>query len=74
MANEATVFFVVCPECGDKVPLPPQSVGENRSDLWNVVACLECNYPIDYDCDQIDSMPWIQWYELLQSKVLSRAE
>jgi hypothetical protein len=69
MAGESTVFFVVCPECGDKVPLPPQAVGENRSDLWNTVGCLDCSCAINFNCDQVDSMPMIQWQELIQSKV-----
>ncbi len=65
MESESTVYFVFCPECGDRVPLPPQAVGPNRSDLWNVVTCLNCSTSFDYDCIEVLSMPLTEWQELI---------
>jgi len=65
MKRESTVYFVACPECGDKVPIPPQAIGKGRSHLWNVVACLNCSHSFDYDCNQINTLPLCQWYEMI---------
>lgn len=63
--SESVVLFVACPECGDKVPIPTNAVGPNRSDLWNVVGCFNCNVSFDYNCEEVKLMPIEEWHELI---------
>ncbi len=73
MASESTVFYVFCPECGDRTPLPPQAVGPNRSDVWSVLTCQNCSTPLEYDCEEILSMPLTEWQELILAQVWTEA-
>ena len=73
MVSESTVFYVLCPECGARVPLPPQAVGPSRSDLWNVVACCNCCAPLEISCEEILSMLLTEWQELILPQAWAEA-
>lgn len=49
------MFFVPCPRCGAAVELPADAVGPDRTDLWNVVSCDECDFAFDYDDCEVQS-------------------
>lgn len=51
------MYFVVCPDCGEKVEIPPDAVGAERKDLWNVVECLECLCAFDYEDTAVQHDP-----------------
>lgn len=46
-------YFVVCPFCGAKVPLPPDEPDE----LFKVAQCLDCSRSFDYDPDEVQEEP-----------------
>ena len=47
------MFYVICPTCAARVEIPADAVGPNRCDLWNVVACDECDAGFDYDDEDV---------------------
>jgi hypothetical protein len=47
------MFYVVCPCCDSRVEVPTDSVGESRTDLFNVIVCDLCDASFDYDEDDI---------------------
>ena len=51
------MFYVQCPHCGAVVELPPDSVGVDRSDPWNVAECLDCDASFDYENDEVKFEP-----------------
>lgn len=53
------MHFVQCPRCGDVIELPPDSVGTNRSDPWNVAGCDECDLIFDYGDEEVQHAPGI---------------
>lgn len=48
-----SLYFVVCPTCNTEVELPADSVGPDRTDLFNVVGCPECSRGFDYDDEDV---------------------
>ncbi len=42
------MYYVICPECNAQVEIPPDAVGPDRADLFNVVSCDECRASFDY--------------------------
>jgi hypothetical protein len=46
---------VLCPFCNEKVEIPANAVGPNRTDPWNVVRYEECSVSFDYDDDDVAS-------------------
>lgn len=62
---ESIVHFIVCPNCDDNVPIPPQAIDEKQGDLWHVVSCMSCGGSFNLDCDRINSLPLYQWYEMI---------
>lgn len=51
------MFYVPCPRCGAAVDIPAGAVGPERTDLWNVTRCDECDFAFDYDNVEVQSMP-----------------
>jgi hypothetical protein len=48
------MFYVICPTCEARVEVPAgAAVGPERSDLWNVVQCDECDAGFDYDDEDV---------------------
>ena len=50
------MFFVPCPRCGASVDIPAGAVGPERTDLWNVTRCDECDFAFDYDDVEVQSI------------------
>ena len=51
------MFIVICPLCGSVIEIPDDAVGPDRTDLWNVVQCHECDTAFNYDdaeCCRLD--------------------
>lgn len=51
------MFYVLCPDCGTKVEIPANAVGPDRTDIWNVVACDNCDLAFDYPDEDVQSGP-----------------
>ncbi len=47
------MFVVRCPECGKLTEIPPEAVGPNRTDLWNVTRCDYCPVSFGYDDEDV---------------------
>lgn len=47
------MFYVLCPTCGARVEVPSDAVGPERTDLYNVVECLECLTAFDYPDEDV---------------------
>jgi len=47
------MFYVLCPGCQEKVEIPADAVGPDRSDPWNVIACDECRLSFDYNDEDV---------------------
>ena len=47
------MYYVICLSCGMNVEIPPDAVGEDRTDPWNVTQCLECQAGFDYDDEEV---------------------
>ena len=47
------MHYVICPACGTKIELPPDAVGQDRTDLFNVTQCPECRLAFDYDDEAV---------------------
>jgi hypothetical protein len=47
------MFYVICPLCNAKVEIPDNAVGPDRTDLYNVVACDDCECTFDYDDEEV---------------------
>ncbi len=47
------MYHVICPNCLARVEIPAEAIGPDRTDLWNVVACDECNTTFGYDDEEI---------------------
>lgn len=43
------MHYAICPNCHAKVEIPPDAVGPDRTDPWNVTQCRECGLAFDYD-------------------------
>ncbi len=57
------MYYVICPECRAQVEIPPDAVGPDRTDLFNVVSCNEYESTFDDDDDQVmtDDRPSLQF-------------
>ena len=51
------MFYVVCPQCKAQVEIPPDAVGPDRTDLFNVISCDECTASFDYDDEDVIAEP-----------------
>jgi hypothetical protein len=53
------MFYVLCPCCHDRVEVPDNAVGPDRTDLWNVIECDLCFAGFDYDDEDVfeDNQP-----------------
>jgi transcription elongation factor Elf1 len=51
------MYYVLCPQCNQKVEIPANAVGPDRTDLWNVVSCDECGTGFDYDDEEVIEEP-----------------
>ena len=51
------MFYVICPLCLAKVEIPANAVGPDRTDLYNVVCCDDCDTAFDYDDDEVVREP-----------------
>jgi len=47
------MFYVMCPACHAEVEIPPDAVGPERLDLFNVIRCCECSMAFDYDDEEV---------------------
>ena len=47
------MYYVICPNCQAEVEIPPFAVGPDRTDLFNVVGCQECDTSFDYDDEDV---------------------
>jgi hypothetical protein len=47
------MFYVICPTCQNRVEIPAEAVGPDRTDLFNTVCCDECDTGFDYDDGEI---------------------
>ena len=47
------MYYVICPECKAEVEIPPDAVGPERTDPWNVTQCLECSLSFNYDDEEV---------------------
>ena len=47
------MHYVICPECKSEIEIPPDAVGPDRTDLFNVVRCYECEIGFDYDDEEV---------------------
>jgi hypothetical protein len=47
------MFYVICPTCQAQVEIPGEAVGDDRTDLFNTICCIECGTGFDYDDDEI---------------------
>ena len=43
------MFYVICPTCEARVEISANAVGSDRTDLYNIVHCDECDSGFDYD-------------------------
>lgn len=59
-----TVYFVICHDCVDRIYIPANAIGPDRSDLYDVVSCPNCSTTFDYDSEEIKSMPLSDWQRL----------
>lgn len=51
------MYYVQCPRCGGVVDLPPEAIGHERTDPWNVAHCEGCELGFDYDDEEVQSTP-----------------
>ena len=51
------MYFVQCPRCGSPVEIPPDAVGPERTDPYNVVGCLDCGLSFDFDDEDVQIAP-----------------
>ncbi|MBX7165949.1 MAG: hypothetical protein K1X74_06330 [Pirellulales bacterium] len=51
------MYFVQCPQCGAKVEIPDDAVGPDRTDLYNIAGCLDCDTGFDYWDDEVQFEP-----------------
>lgn len=51
------MFYVTCPQCQAKVEIPPEAIGPDRTDPWNVAHCFECGNSFDYDDVEVIEVP-----------------
>lgn len=49
------MFYVRCIRCNQECEIPPDAVGENRTDPWNVIYCHKCGLSFDYDDEDVVS-------------------
>jgi hypothetical protein len=47
------MFYILCPFCQAKVEIPADAVGPNRTDLFNVTRCDDCDAAFDYDDEEV---------------------
>ena len=45
------MFYILCPHCGKRQEIPADAVGADRTDLYNVVSCLNCGASFDFNDD-----------------------
>lgn len=51
------MYFVQCPDCGSPVEIPADAVGPERTDLFNVVNCDNCDLTFDYADEDVQQDP-----------------
>jgi hypothetical protein len=51
------MYYVICPFCQAKVEIPANAVGPDRTDLYNVVSCDDCEMAFDYDDEEVMDEP-----------------
>lgn len=47
------MYYVHCPICQTQVEIPNDSVGPDRTDLFNITYCYECDVGFDYDDEDV---------------------
>jgi hypothetical protein len=47
------MFYVICPDCHAHVEILADAVGPDRTDLYNITQCDECNAAFDYDDEDV---------------------
>jgi Zn ribbon nucleic-acid-binding protein len=47
------MHYVICPECKSEIEIPPDAVGPDRTDPWNVIGCVDCGITFDYDDEEV---------------------
>lgn len=47
------MYYVLCPFCQAKIEIPADAVGPDRTDLFNVVRCDDCDMAFDYDDEEV---------------------
>ena len=47
------MYYVICPECKSEIEIPPDAVGPDRTDPWNVIGCVDCGITFDYDDEEV---------------------
>jgi len=51
------MFYILCPLCLAKIEVPPNAVGPDRTDPWNVIGCDDCGFTFDYDDEEVMAEP-----------------
>ncbi len=51
------MYFVLYLDCDARVEIPSDTVGPDRTDLYNVVECSECYLAFDYEDDDVQHAP-----------------
>lgn len=51
------MYLVSCPGCGNRIEIPENSVGPERTDPWNVCRCDDCDLSFDYDDEEMQFEP-----------------
>ncbi len=47
------MFYVICPTCEARVEITALACGLHRTDLYNVIACDQCDTGFDYDDEDV---------------------
>ncbi len=55
------IFYLVCPECNDLVPIPNPADSIKLGDSFMVAGCFKCDAAFDYDYEEIKMMCKGEW-------------
>jgi len=47
------MYYVICPECKAEAEVSPDSIGSERTWLWNIACCDECGLTFSYDDEEV---------------------
>lgn len=47
------MYYVICPNCGSHVEVLDNAVGEDRTELFNITVCEDCDLSFDYDDEEV---------------------